>query len=183
MFFRNSLIEYCSPTLASLKVASLFRYYYDNIFELYQIINEEKDWLSQKGIFIEVITIDEKSALIYIFREKHLQDILNNDDIKPFLKNKGYTSFSVRSCLDTLKKHFETTPCPHEIGIFLGYPLDDVISFIENKGQNCQYCGYWKVYHHKNDALKIFSKFTKCTKIYKKLFSEGTSIQKLTVSI
>lgn len=183
MFFRNSLIEYCSPTLASLKVASLFRYYYDSILELNEMINHEKKWLSQKGIYIEVITIDEKSALIYIFRKNQLQEVLNKQDIQHFLKNIGYTHFSIEDCLSTLKKHFQNNPCPHEIGVFLGYPLSDVVSFIENKGQNCQCCGYWKVYHNKNEALAIFSKFKKCTEIYKRLFSEGTSIQKLTVSV
>ena len=35
---------------------------------------------------------------------------------------------------------------PHEIGVFLGYPLEDVKGFIENKGKNFLYSGYWKVY-------------------------------------
>lgn len=183
MVFRNSLIEYCSPTLASLKVASLFRYYYKDIFELYEMIAQESSWLYQKGICIKIITINSKSALIYIFRENQLQEILNNKSIRIFLKDNGYNSFIVADCLNTLEKHFENNPCPHEIGVFLGYPLCDVLSFIENKGQNCKYCGYWKVYHNMNEALKIFSKFKKCTEIYKRLFSEGTSIQRLTVSV
>ena len=33
---------------------------------------------------------------------------------------------------------------PHEIGVFLGYPLTDVVGFIENQGRNFTCCGCWK---------------------------------------
>lgn len=29
---------------------------------------------------------------------------------------------------------------PHEIGLFLGYPVDDVTGFIQNKGRNYLLC-------------------------------------------
>lgn len=35
---------------------------------------------------------------------------------------------------------------PHEVGFFLGYPAEDVVGFIRNKGQNFKFCGRWKVY-------------------------------------
>lgn len=55
-----------------------------------------------------------------------------------------------------LQEHFLQESCPHEIGLFLGYPLDDVKSFIKNKGKNCICCRYWKVYHHPEQAQKTF---------------------------
>ena len=35
---------------------------------------------------------------------------------------------------------------PHEIGLLLGYPPEDVSGFIENGGKNFLCSGYWKVY-------------------------------------
>lgn len=35
---------------------------------------------------------------------------------------------------------------PHEMGILLGYPVEDVEGFIINNGKNELYTGYWKVY-------------------------------------
>ena len=32
------------------------------------------------------------------------------------------------------------------MGIFLGYPVDDVAGFINHCGNNCKACGQWKVY-------------------------------------
>ena len=46
---------------------------------------------------------------------------------------------------------------PHEIGVFLGYPLDDVIGFIEHKPYYL--VGDWKVYQNVNEAKKQFDVF------------------------
>ena len=59
-------------------------------------------------------------------------------------------------------------PFPHEIGIFLGYPLYDVDCFIHHK--RCKYVGYWKVYSNLKNAKKQFNRYecakrTMCYKI------------------
>ena len=48
---------------------------------------------------------------------------------------------------------------PHEIGAFLEYPVEDVRGFLENKGENFLYSGYWKVYHNLSKTLKLFEYF------------------------
>ena len=50
---------------------------------------------------------------------------------------------------------------PHEIGLFLGYPLGDVIGFIKNAGQNCKCVGCWKVYCNECEAIKAFAMIEK----------------------
>ncbi len=49
---------------------------------------------------------------------------------------------------------------PHEMGIFLGYPLGDVKGFIRHRGRDFLYCGYWKVYENEAEARKLFSVYT-----------------------
>lgn len=51
---------------------------------------------------------------------------------------------------------------PHEIGIFLGYPVDDVLGFIENEGANYLFCGFWKVYSNPEGAQKAFDDYVYC---------------------
>jgi len=48
---------------------------------------------------------------------------------------------------------------PHEIGVILGYPLWDVEDFIRYNGKNYIICGYWKVYHEADNALKTFCRY------------------------
>lgn len=55
------------------------------------------------------------------------------------------------------KKRLNTNNFPHEIGVFLGYPLDDVIGFIEHKP--FYLVGDWKVYQNVKEAQKQFDLF------------------------
>ena len=71
---------------------------------------------------------------------------------------------------------------PHEIGLFLGYPVEDVLGFIENAGQNCKCCGCWKVYCNECEAVRTFARYKKCRDIYKRLWQEGRSVLQLTVA-
>lgn len=58
-----------------------------------------------------------------------------------------------------MEYHFEGKEFPHEIGIFLGYPIWDVEGFIEHKGQNYKFCGYWKVYQDVEGAKLKFKEY------------------------
>ena len=71
---------------------------------------------------------------------------------------------------------------PHEIGLFLGYPIDDVVAFIANKGRNCLCCGCWKCYTDAEAAQKAFCRFRKCTSVYKRLFACGRTLDQLAVA-
>ena len=49
---------------------------------------------------------------------------------------------------------------PHEIGVFLGYPLYDVEGFIEQR--ECVMMGYWKVYRYPSAARRLFALYDAC---------------------
>ena len=51
---------------------------------------------------------------------------------------------------------------PHEIGLFLGYPAEDVRAFQARGGAGCKLCGYWKVYHDVEEARRQFRRFDRC---------------------
>ena len=65
---------------------------------------------------------------------------------------------------------------PHEIGLFLDYPLGDVIGFIENAGHNFKCSGCWKVYCNECEAVKLFARYKKCRDVYLRLWHQGRSV-------
>lgn len=67
-------------------------------------------------------------------------------------------------------------------GMF-GYPICDVVGFIEQKGRNYKCAGLWESYGDETEMTKVFRKLKKCREIYGKLFSEGRSIMQLTVAV
>lgn len=177
------LIEHCSPALAGLKAANLFRCTISSSEELRKQLILLNRNLNGKGLYLEILRETSKSALILVYRKKMLQSQLDKREVAEFLAGYGYTDRSLESCIARLKKRFgENEEFPHEIGIFAGYPLADVIGFIQNSGQNYKFTGCWKVYHNEGEAKKLFRKFQRCKELYEQMFSVGKSIVQLTIA-
>ena len=178
----DTIIKYCSPTLAGLKVANLFSYGYETLDELFNSIKKLNAQLNKKGVYFSVLKVSKNRALILVYRENKLQSILENIDIQIFLQEYNYTSFNCEDCFTVLKQHLKNDNFPHEIGIFLGYPLEDTKAFIKHKGKNYLMMGYWKVYSNIAETNKLFEKFNKAKRIYAQLFAKGFDISRLTVA-
>lgn len=177
------LVEFCSPTLASLKTANLFWLTIKDEDDFQKQLKECHEILEEKGLFTMIMSKRPHKALIYVCRRSALQKDLQQPGVKDFLSGYGYQSIDVDETLEILQQKLKNDPqFPHEIGIFLGYPLGDVIGFIENAGQNSLCSGCWKVYCNECEAMKKFNRFKKCTQVYKRLWSQGRSLAKLTVA-
>ncbi len=183
MSLERKLIEYCAPTLASLKTANLFNHSFSSEEELEKQLAELNSLLGKKGIFLQVLFKKSNRALIYVFRKSRLQAELNRPAVRRFLSKYGYEHMDVDYGLDRLKERLgEDGAFPHEIGIFLGYPLGDVVGFIQNAGKNCKCLGCWKVYCNECEARKTFARYQKCRTIYSRLWKDGRSVIQLTVA-
>lgn len=176
------IVRHCSPTLAGIKTANLFSYSFDCKRDLEIQIKNLNLLLNPKGVYVKMLKNTHNRSLIYVYRPNKLVKDFSNKDIRSFLYEYGYTDFDPDSCIDKLSnKLYEDDIFPHEIGLFLNYPLYDVKGFIENNGQNYKYSGAWKVYGDEWKAKKTFKSYKICTDIYYKRLSEGLSIQQLTV--
>lgn len=184
MSFEESLIVHASPTLASIKVANLYNFKFESIDECLKSIKYFNSMMNPKGIYIELLKNEGDFYLIYVYRESQLLKELNDCKIQSFLKDYGYDKAAkLDSYLKMLKKRInEEADFPHEIGVFLGYPLDDVKSFIEKKGKNCIACGEWKVYHDAQAANCLFCKYKRCKDVYISVYGAGRKFSDMLVS-
>ena len=88
---------------------------------------------------------------------------LSDERVSDLMEKYGYgRELSTSEKLDILEDRISCTDFPHEIGIFLGYPVDDVLGFVKNGGANCLFCGFWKVYSEPEKARKAFDKYVYC---------------------
>ncbi|MBR1481570.1 MAG: DUF3793 family protein [Ruminococcus sp.] len=176
------IIKHCSPTLAGLKTANLFTCAYAHRQDVECFAREFNRRFSRKGVKMLPLDFGKSRALIYVFRPTRLQRDLSDAQAIAILKTMGYDSFDNRNCLNRLKSRVQGCPeFPHEIGLFLGYPPEDVRGFILHKGNCCKCCGCWKVYGNEEKAAREFAKYKKCTDIYYSKWLQGTSINKLVV--
>lgn len=66
---------------------------------------------------------------------------------------------------------------PHEIGIILGYPPEDIEGFKRYKGRNFKCCGYWKVYGNAERAQKMFDAYTLCREKLMQALQNGVTLK------
>lgn len=172
----------CRIVYGQKKSASLFRYTYKDEKSVKKELEEVNRLLNERGVFVEALLWKENAVLIYTYRLSQLQKELKKPGAGELLCQYGYEEHDVENCLLQLKKKlYNDTSFPHEIGIFLCYPPEDVKGFIENGGQNCKCCGFWKVYCNERETRKLFHKLKKCTDVYLQVFSEGRNLVQMTV--
>lgn len=180
--YENLLINYASQTLANKKIANLFTFKNLKNIDIEKMVFEWNELLNEKNIYVEILNTSESSAQIYAYRPQKLKCALCQSQTKCLLQKLGYKTDDPDQCIDHLKKRFVKENFPHEIGIFLGYPYEDVIGFIENKGSKYLTNGYWKVYSKKDEKLKLFDEYNKIKKSYKIIYSRHKNLLNLCVS-
>lgn len=177
------LARHAAPTLAGLKTANLFAVRYASYHALAEQAAALHQRLCKKGVCVWLLGVSCGRALVYVCRPHRLQRDLSAQGSRSILRACGYRSASVQGCLLQLRRRLaQSGQFPHEIGLFLGYPLTDVLGFIQDGGKNSKCTGYWQVYGDEQDAQRRFKSYRKCSEVYIRLWNLGRSVQQLTVA-
>lgn len=91
--------------------------------------------------------------------EQELDKVKNSDILYDYRQLNGLQEQIQHLKKKILLYHKIDNEFPHEVGLFLGYPIWDVEGFIKHKGLNYKLCGYWKVYDDIPGALCKFEEF------------------------
>jgi hypothetical protein len=152
------IIRHCSPVLLGCKPAALFTLAADGA--------EALSGFAPPGIGRLVIREQEGGLLVFLFDKAMLEKtVLDDLAVRKTLVGMGYPfRHSLSTFLDHLQKRFGYHQCPHEVGLFLGYPLDDVLGFIRHRGRGYKLCGAWKVYGDVERAKNRFRQYELCRK-------------------
>lgn len=177
------LVRHCSPTLAGMKTGNLFACSFPGENEMKECIRCWNRMLTKKGLRVLPLRFQNSRALIYVYRPALLSKDLQHGIAEQLLQERGYcTETSERCVVHLIRRLCEYEEFPHEIGLFLGYPPEDVCGFIENRAEDCKCVGCWKVYGDADAAQKTFAKYKKCTDVYCAQYAKGKSIERLTVA-
>jgi len=180
----EDIIRFCAPTLAGMKTGSLFSCIFSGEKELRDEIHSLNRRLADKGLCILPLSFKKNRALLYFFRPGMLKQSLSDKLACQLLAQRGYPDGSPNRCLIKLMEQLRNAPeFPHEIGLFLGYPPEDVKGFIEQHALNSKFTGCWKVYGNRKQAEQTFERYRRCTRCYLKNWQQGKSLESLTVSL
>ncbi|MBQ9844839.1 MAG: DUF3793 family protein [Oscillospiraceae bacterium] len=178
----HMLIDHCSPTLAGVKTGSLFTCDYKSKNKVYLEIRRINRILVPKGLRLLPLRFHKGKVLIYLYRPDQLENDLTDHTASRLLRQCGYSLKNGNYCIvELIGKLNSAESFPHEIGLFLGYPPEDVDGFMNGSPADFKYSGLWKVYGDVDKAKKTFARYRKCSEHYKGRWQKGTSLEQLAV--
>lgn len=86
----NCLVEHCAPTLAGIKSAGLFSYYYRDENGAKKELKAVNRLLNEKGVYVEALIWRERSVLVYAYRPGCLEAELHRSGVMELLTQYGY---------------------------------------------------------------------------------------------
>lgn len=178
------VIQHAAPTLAGIKTGNLFPCTFASTQDMVRDLREINRVLVPRGLRLLPLRRKDDRALLYLFRPADLSRDLAGQEARRLLREAGYgDDLTHLVCLRELTRRLrEGEEFPHEIGLFLGYPPEDVAGFMTHRGKNCKCVGCWKVYENEAAAKKTFAMYKKCTRVYCQQLAKGTTIERLTVA-
>lgn len=147
----------CAPFLAGIKVSNLF-------------IVEKRYWMGicwlcrNTDICIRRLYDCKGKITLLLYRRTELEAWLDTKEARAILLRLGYETGGLHQIFARLEEKIgghgdKEMPFPHELGLILGYPPEDVEGFLENGGKECLYTGYWKVYGHVEEKRRLFQDY------------------------
>lgn len=172
----------CAPFISGLKVSNLFIVQDKDLDYLLSLLNEMN--MSWKILFH-----GKKKTTLLLYKEEALREYFSDVRVKEVMKNAGYgRKFVDDENIDMLMEIFcgryqrymkTKRQFPHEMGLFLGYPVEDVEGYLSNNGENSLYTGYWKVYENVEEKFRLFKSFEAAKENIIRFLAQGVSIKNI----
>ncbi|MCH5266320.1 MAG: DUF3793 family protein [Lachnospiraceae bacterium] len=170
----TQLVLQCAPLIVGLKTSSLFFIYKEQLNQLYFLLEG-----SQLDCYVLRETVEK--AAVFLYNQKRLEHCLAGNRVRHFLAAAGYSRWEPEQVLNRFRVRYQAyagqeADFPHELGLLLGYPPEDVEGFIRNRGKNFLYTGYWKVYYNVPAKRDLFHMYELSKETLIQLVSNGVAL-------
>ena len=110
------------------------------------------------GLDYVELKVEAESSLVLFYNPSTLAATLSERRNAMWLARMGYPSTAtadghLSSMLEHLVRRSGECDLPHEVGIFIGYPLKDVAGFMRNIPSTPVHNGVWRVYGDAHESL------------------------------
>lgn len=143
-----------------------------NPFEMWQSFGQEL--LADSSLSAMVMLEMESALLVYLYEPGKLRQYLTAPNHRDFLDRIGYPpGEDCEEALTVLAGRMDRDRFPHEVGLFLGYPLKDVKGFmgLSPTPFSCQ--GPWKIYGDPRPSLALVERHRACRQRMGELLAES----------
>lgn len=156
--FEYLLGFHAAPMFRGLKGGSLLSFRKSRFRDFDRLLASYGPCFRCKGISVFRVAEGEEYVLLLFYRRHVLERNLKRGLARKILKQCGYRD---EDTLDQMLARLQARmrlqkTFPHEVGLFLDYPPEDVEGFITHRGRKFCCSGYWKVYANEAQTRKLF---------------------------
>jgi hypothetical protein len=131
-------------------------------------------WVAPKG----------NAAMLLAWRPDMVERLLDNEQNLRLFNECGLPTNNARDLVSALVARLRSSyvggaDFPHEIGLVLGYPVEDVRGFMADGGRGAKVVGCWRCYGDVQKAQARFEELGITQARLKRLYSEGVSVREL----
>lgn len=173
----TQVVLQCAPVLMNVKISNLLML--PSVWK-----NEIKSLFEELPLeLVELYEHNGKTAFL-VYRPLELSKYLNEQDTACAMQKFGYEKMELGEIVERFsirygEYHSGEGEYPHEIGLILGYPTEDVLGFIEHGGKDYAYSGYWKVYGNVAVAVMRFKMFDYAKESGIQMLNRGHNIKSI----
>jgi hypothetical protein len=126
-----------------------------------------------------VMKNDGRDIQVMFYDPQVMSETLQQEAVVAFLGEQGYSEpGNTDKTLEQLKLRFSSHCFPHEIGIFLGYPLKDVKGYMDRKEIAVKLAkARWRVFGDPAESLRLMNQYRTAEKAAQLILSAGNSIR------
>ena len=138
----------------------------------------QNEILEELKLKFRILKNDPDSALVLFYDPERLAEILENAGNAAYLAVRGYEKCRrLEDYLTTLEDQCRRIPLPHEVGIFIGYPLKDVMGFIERAPRTPVVRGDWQVFGEPEESLRLMRLYRCAEQLAEKIIETYQDIE------
>lgn len=192
----------CAPVLAGMKPSNMLVLENKHIRDVVRT-------LEGTGLSWRCLYAGSEKNIWLLYRKESLTKWVLQEEERRFLRENGYEEEQLEQMLVRLGQRFrqyrrsketaqtacaacspevcmsadcshQEIPFPHEMGVFLGYPIADVKGFIEHGGKNYLYSGYWKVYENVEERKQLFESYEQVRNVFVQEAEKGKNLWEIT---
>ncbi|MBQ9156534.1 MAG: DUF3793 family protein [Eubacterium sp.] len=170
----TQLILQCSPLIAGMKTSNLLKINSENEMDVYRLF-------AGTDISCYLLVRTGRKTVFLLYRKKMLCSHIGSCGCRSLLRSLGYENVDFEQLLRAVKAKYEEYTAgegefPHELGLLLGYPCEDVKGYMDDRGKNALYTGYWQVYKDPAAKKKTFESYELAREKMARLASMGMNL-------
>ena len=174
------IVLQCAPILTGIKMSNLLHVRAAQASEVFHMFEDSP-------VSCHVLYEWNGRVSILLYRKASLERYLKQGSVQRLMESFGCRDMELEEILEILTVRNQAyvegkASYPHEVGLVLGYPPEDVRGFIEHGGRDYVLSGYWKVYGDPVRAQRIFAAYDRARDAGIRLAGKGFSVMDIMAS-